>query len=305
MKKIGVIGSINMDLTAGVKHFPRPGETILGDWFKTSPGGKGANQAVAAARLGGDVAMLGMVGDDFYGQEYRKVFKENHIDTQGVAAKDGISTGIAVIEVDASGENHIIVVSGANSQVDVPFMEAYLSTLQQYDIILLQLEIPLETVQYAAVQLKAMGKTIVLDPAPARELPEELLRSVDIIMPNETELGIITGMEIKEEKDFEMAARLLLQKGVGTVIAKAGANGAYLMDQRSLLHVPGFSVNAVDTTAAGDTFGGGFAVGLASGLELLECIRFANAAAALSTTAYGAQTAMPNQVDVEQLMHRQ
>jgi ribokinase len=294
-----------MDLTVGVNRFPKPGETILGDWFKTSPGGKGANQAVAAARLGGDVSIIGRVGNDFYGQEYLKVLSKNHISMQGINMEDGVSTGIAVIGVDSSGENNIVVVPGANSRVDTDYIDSHLEELSECEIILLQLEIPIEAVQYAAVRLKAMGKTIVLDPAPARELPEELLQAVDYLTPNEMELGILTGIEVKDEEDFKRAAEALLARGVGMVIAKLGSKGAYLIDRHGLLHIPGFDVNTADTTAAGDTFGGGFAVKLALGAGITECIRFANAAAALSTTAFGAQSAMPDMEEVNQLLQQQ
>ena len=301
MKKICVIGSINMDLTAVAEHFPAPGETILGDQFATFPGGKGGNQAVALGRLRADVRMMGKVGGDGFGAELLANFRQNGVAVAGVAVEKGISTGIAVIEVNRAGENHIIVVPGANSRVDCDYIDSLDEMMRECDIFLLQLEIPLETVYHAIKKLKQMGKTIILDPAPAQTLPEDLYPWVDVITPNETEIAILSGMKIETDAEFYAAGVSLLARGVQTVIAKAGKNGAYLINRNEQVLIPGFPVAATDTTAAGDTFNADFAMGLANGLALKDCIRFANAAAALSTTAPGAQSAMPSREQVEQL----
>lgn len=305
LKNICVIGSINMDLTAFVDRFPKPGETITGNNFKNSPGGKGANQAVAAARLGGEVGMFGKIGNDFYGQEYLKVFKKNNVNPCGVGTSSDVSTGIAVIEVDKSGENHIVVIPGANGEVDTNFIDSKFELLKKYDIFLFQLEIPIETIAYAIEKLSQLNKIIILDPAPARKLPDSMYSMIDFITLNETEMSILSGVNIKCEDDFLKAGKMLISKGVRTVIAKAGSKGSYKIDESGMEHFPGFSVNAVDTTAAGDTFNGGFAYKLSTGSDVSECIRFGNAAAALSTTALGAQDAIPGIVEVKSLMKEQ
>jgi ribokinase len=293
MKKICVIGSINMDLTTVVERFPQAGETITGLSFASFPGGKGANQAVAAARLGGAVTMFGKIGGDSYGEEYLKVFEANSVNHNGVTVEKGSSTGLAVIEVDNSGENKIIIVPGANSLVDIDFINNHYEQLLQYDIFLLQLEIPMEAVLYAVKKLKGANKTIILDPAPAAILPEEIYKYIDYITPNETEIEILTGLRIHNVSDIKSASTLLLSKGANAVIVKAGKDGAYINNREGFTHVPGFTVNAVDTTAAGDSFNGGFAFSLANGNTVVHSVSFANAVGALSTTSLGAQSAMP------------
>lgn len=303
MKKICVIGSINMDLTTLVERFPNPGETITGKSFGNYPGGKGANQAVSAGRLGADVSMIGKLGDDIYGLQYLQVFKDNYVKSNRVGIEKSISSGIAVIEVDGSGENHIIVIPGTNGLVNNEFIDEQIDYLYQCDIFLFQLEIPLDTVIYAMKKLKEKNKVVILDPAPAKILPDEIYSNIDFITPNESEIKILTGMEIKTEDDLEKAARILLAKGVNTVIAKAGNNGAYIIDKNYLKHIPGFKVKTVDTTAAGDSFNGGFAFYLSKGNDVETCVKFANAVAALSTTALGAQGAMPTLDKVMNFIH--
>lgn len=293
MKKICVIGSINMDLTVLVQNFPKPGETILGKTFSTYPGGKGANQAVAIGKLGGDVHMVGKIGNDAYGTEYKEVFLNNNVDATGVSTENNFSTGIAVIEVDGSGENHIVVVPGSNSRIDTTFIDRQFDFLIKCDIFLLQLEIPLDTVLYLIKKLKAANKLIILDPAPAVLLPADIYAYIDYITPNETELGILTEKSISDVEEQKDAAKKLVEKGAATVISKSGKNGAYIIDENSITHVPGFSVAAVDTTAAGDSFNAGFAYSLSLGNSIYDSVAFANAVAALSTTKVGAQSAMP------------
>ena len=302
MKRICVIGSINMDLTTTIDRFPNPGETITGTSFGTYPGGKGANQAVSAGRLGGDVTMFGKIGDDLYGKEYLKVFDSNCVKFIGVGVECGVSSGIAVIEVDGLGENHIIVIPGANNLLDMDFIDKQFDFLSECDIFLFQLEIPLETVLYVMKRLKDLNKIIILDPAPAKALPEEIYNCIDFITPNETEIEILTGVKVKNDNDLNRAANLLLNKGVKTVIAKAGKRGAYIIDKTGIKHILGFKVKAVDTTAAGDSFNGGFAFSLSKGSDVEKSVRFANAVAALSTTALGAQSAMSNFEQVKEFI---
>ncbi len=304
MKKLCVIGSLNMDLVASVDRFPKPGETIIGREFGTYPGGKGANQAVAAGRLGADVRMVGKVGDDLYGRQYLQILKENGVDAEGVEVEPGISSGVAVIEVDGTGENHIVIISGANGKVDRKYIDRKLEYLMECDIFLFQLEIPLDTVMYAMKLLKSEGKVVIFDPAPASRLPDDIFPLVDYITPNETELQVITGVNVAEENDIRKAANQLLEKGAGVVVAKVGKNGAYIAERNGFTHIPGFIVPVVDTTAAGDSFNAGLAFALSGGKTLMESVRFANAVGALSTTAKGAQGAMPHLREVEELISR-
>jgi len=294
-----------MDLVALVDRFPSPGQTVTGREFGTFPGGKGANQAVAAGRLNpGGVRMIGKVGDDVFGAQYLEVLKQNNVDSSGVETEPHCSTGIAVIEVDSGGENHIVIVPGANGRVSQSWLESRMDLALRSDIFLLQLEIPLESVAAAVKALRRSGKTVILDPAPARQLPDEIIRNVDFITPNETEAAVLTGLTLENEGDFERAAFSLLQRGARNVVIKAGGKGAYLAHERVFTRVPGFAVKAVDTTAAGDAFNAGLAFALAEGKPALECVRFANAVGALTTTAKGAQTAMPTIAQVRGLIDR-
>ncbi|MGI6201302.1 MAG: ribokinase [Christensenellales bacterium] len=303
MRRICVLGSLNMDLTVQVDRFPQPGETLTGRRFDTVPGGKGANQAVAAGRLGADVGMAGKVGEDIYGQTYLQVLAREGVDSALVGRQSGPS-GIAVIEVDGAGENHIVLVPGANAHVDAAYLDEVWPLLSGYDIFLMQLEIPLETVCLAAERLRAAGKTVILDPAPAVPLPDSLLACVDILTPNQTELALLSGSDTDSESAAVAAAGKLLGKGVGAVVAKRGKQGALIVAREGSQAVPGFAVRAVDTTAAGDSFNAGLAVALAMGCTLEEAVRMGNATGALSTTGLGAQGAMPTLDQVRALMGR-
>ena len=302
MKKCAVIGSINMDMVTRVDRFPQPGETRTGSSFVTVPGGKGANQAVALGRLGAPVRMVGQVGDDLFGGQYLEHFAQNGVDTACVEACPGQTTGVAAIEVNDAGENHIVVVPGANGACDPAWLEAILPRVLDADIFLMQLEIPVETVFAALERLKAAGKTVVLDPAPAVPLPPQALRGLTCLTPNETELRVLTAA-LPEGADAEARMRWLLAQGVGAVVHKAGADGAYIaVAGQPTKHVPGFKVKAVDTTAAGDTFNAGLSAGLAMGRALEDSVRLGNAAAALSVTALGAQGGMPTLAEAERLL---
>ena len=297
---IAVIGSLNVDLTSRVPRFLLPGETLQGLDFHTYAGGKGGNQAVAAARLREGVMMLGKLGDDTNSAVYWKAFSENGIDASCVMTEKGINTGIAVIEVDAStGNNRIILTPGANARVDAAQIDLNWDSISACDVFLLQLEIPLETNVHAIRRLRAAGKTIILDPAPAVPLPAEMLRMCDILTPNEVELAMLTGLPCETEEQMLKAGRELLASGVKKVVLKAGRRGAYLFEEGRAIRSPGFSVKAVDTTAAGDSFNAGLAAGLSDGMPIEDALRYANAVAALSTLGYGAQAAMPTRQEAE------
>ncbi len=292
MKKCAVIGSINTDMVARTPRFPAPGESIIGSLFQTEFGGKGANQAIALARLGAETRMAGKVGDDLFGRNYLSHFAAEGVNTDSVGVEAGTTTGIADIWVTDSGENSIVSIPGANAKCDIAWMDAALDALADCEIFLIQLEIPLETVGHALKRLRAMGKTVILDPAPAAPLPAEWLACADFITPNETELQILTG-ELPEDAPMEARMRRLIDLSGCTVIHKRGAEGAFIGSEAGIQPVPGFSVRAVDTTAAGDTFNAGLAAGLAMEWPIPQCVRLANAAGALSVTGLGAQSAMP------------
>lgn len=304
MKKVCVIGSINMDLVTTVQNFPNPGETVSGRSFNAFPGGKGGNQAIAIGRLGGDVHMVGKVGDDIYGANYIENFKNNNVKYESIGTEKNISTGIAVIQVNSKSENNIVVVSGANGAVNDEFIEQQWDILRESDIFLFQLEIPINTVISTMKKLKDLGKIIILDPAPAADIPDHIYKYIDFITPNETELKQLTGKSIENEEDLRGAAYFLLEKGVTTVIAKSGKKGAYILNSSIYKHIKGFNVNAIDTTAAGDSFNGGFAYALANGMNLEESVIFANAVGAISTTALGTQDAMPSLDEVKEFLYK-
>ena len=303
MKKCAVIGSINMDMVLSVSRFPAAGETLTGGNFQTVPGGKGANQAVALGRLGATVRMAGRVGDDAFGRRYLDHFRKNGVDVRAVDAVAGTATGVADILVNAAGENCIVIAPGANGLCDLEWLDRALEATADCEIFLLQLEIPLDTVAEAVRRLRKMGKTILLDPAPAVPLPENVLSAVDFLTPNETELKAVTS-GLPEDAGIEERVRHLVGGSGRVVVHKRGADGAYIGTRDGIEHVPGFSVRAVDTTAAGDTFNAGLAAGLAMGWPLRDAVRLANAAGALAVTAYGAQEGMPSLEQAQALMAR-
>lgn len=303
MKKCAVIGSINMDMVLSVPRFPAAGETLTGGNFQTVPGGKGANQAVALGRLGATVRMAGRVGDDAFGRRYLDHFRQNGVDVRAVDAVAGTATGVADILVNAAGENCIVIAPGANGLCDLEWLDRALEATADCEIFLLQLEIPLDTVAEAVRRLRKMGKTILLDPAPAVPLPEDVLAAVDFLTPNETELKAVTS-GLSEDAGIEERVRHLVGGSGRVVVHKRGADGAYIGTRDGIEHVPGFSVRAVDTTAAGDTFNAGLAAGLAMGWPLRDAVRLANAAGALAVTAYGAQEGMPSLEQAQALMAR-
>ena len=302
--KFCVIGSINMDLVAGVDQFPQPGESRIGHSFGTYPGGKGANQATALARLGAAVMMAGRVGKDTFGEKYLASFREEGVDLSLIQVHEDAATGVAVIEVDAKGENHIVVVPGANMTLDESYIQSNSAAITEADYCLFQLEIPAEATRAGMALARRAGKRTILDPAPApREpIPREILSQADYVTPNETEAQFITGIEVSDAASAERAARALQEQGAGTVIIKAGAQGAYVIDDSGVRHVEGFSVKAVDTTAAGDAFNAGLAYSLGEGNDLVEAVRYANAVGALACTKLGAQSALPRREEVASLL---
>jgi ribokinase len=303
-----VFGSINMDLVARTPHLPAPGETITGQEFFTAPGGKGANQAVAAARLQAPTKMIGRVGDDAFGLELRQHLAAAGVDTRGVAIDAGVSSGVAVIAVDAAAQNNIIIIPGANGRVGESDVERLAGHLAGAGVLLLQLEVPLPAVMAAARLAHQRGVIVILDPAPALELPAELYPLVDILTPNEVEARQLVGFEINTPDDAARAAGSLLDRGVKTAIIKMGARGVYYATQTQTGDSPpaefvaAFAVKAIDTVAAGDAFNGGLATALLEGQPLATAVRWGAAVGALSTTKPGAQPAMPDRAEFERFL---
>lgn len=299
-----VVGSLNIDLVAQVPRFPQPGETIRGSGFATFLGGKGGNQAMSLCRLGAAPRMVGRVGDDQFGTRYRSALSEAGGNTDHMRPVEGETTGTAVIEVDAEGQNHIVIVPGANGFMTEDAVLADIEGISAGDILLLQLEIPFDTVWAVAKRANARGATVILDPAPAAEIPADALAAMSWVTPNEHEASIITGVDTGTEAGLHRACRVLLEAGVNHAVVKAGKRGAVYADQDDPEPqlIPGYSVEAVDTTAAGDSFNGGLAWALGRGLSPLEAVRHANAVAALSVTGMGAQTAMPTADEVTEFM---
>lgn len=300
MKKICVIGSLNIDMIVGVDRFPLLGESMITNSFDVFiGGGKGANQAVALGRLGADVRLVGKLGDKLYGNEYKQVLEDNNVKHDTVVVEKDCYPGIAFIPIDKQGNNKLFVYPGANALLSVEYIESIWEKIAECDIFLLQLEIPLEINLFAAKRLKAIGKTIILDPAPAQNYSEELFPYIDYITPNEIEIEQITGIHIKKKEDYLKAYNVLRNMGIKTLIAKAGKQGSYIVHENSIEHIKPFKVKAIDTTAAGDSFNAGFAYALSNDKALIECAVFANKVGALSTTAIGAQSAMPTLREIE------
>ncbi|WP_409287703.1 ribokinase [Pseudomonas guariconensis] len=292
--KVVVVGSLNMDLVARTQRLPRPGETLAGDSFFTVPGGKGANQAVAVARLGASVAMVGNVGDDAYGQQLRKALEHEGIDCQAVGVCPGVSSGVALIMVDAASQNSIVIIPGGNGQLTPASVQRYDALLQAAEVIICQLEVSMTTVAWTLARGRELGKTVILNPAPATgPLPSDWFADIDYLTPNESEVEALTGLPVTDIDSARRAGERLLQLGAGKVIVTLGAQGALFVSPAGSRHFPAPVVKPVDTTAAGDTFIGGFAAGLVRGLEEGEAIAFGQRAAALSVTRVGAQPSIP------------
>lgn len=302
MKKICVFGSLNVDMTLFVPRFNMPGETLTGTGMSIFTGGKGGNQAVACARLGAPVKMIGCLGDDANGAMYYDVLKKEGVDVSGMTICDGITSGVAFIEVVPEGENRIALAVGANGRLTPEVARAQEAAIAECGVYLTQLENPLEAIIEGVKIASAHGLKVILDPAPARPLPDEIFTYCDYVTPNETELSILTDMPTDTVEQAVAAARALIKRGAKTVLNKRGAAGVLLVTADEYRMIPGFKVDAVDTTAAGDSFNAGFAVGLAEGMPIVDAIRLANAVGAISTTKAGAQAAMPSRAQAEALM---
>ena len=306
MAKIVVVGSYNMDLVVRIPVIPRPGETLLGGVFATFPGGKGSNQAVAAARLGGEVIMIGRVGADAFGDQLLSMARSEGIDTRFVGIDSQAATGVALIQVDAQGQNSIAVASGANFTLTAAEVAAALAQLEQVDLLVMPLETPMETILTAAELARKVGARVVLNPAPAQHLSPDLLKNVDVLIPNEYEAAFMTGMEIHSPLDARQVAAQLLQSGPDSVIVTMGSQGALIANisgpEVVYSQTNAFLVQAVDTTAAGDAFVGALAIALGEGSSMIEAAKFASAAAAISVTRLGAQPSLPYRAEVDQFL---
>lgn len=296
---IAVVGSLNMDLVIHTEAIPRPGETVLGNSFHKIPGGKGGNQAAAAARLGSGVTMIGAVGEDELGEALIYSLKADGVKTDYIRKKKGISTGIAAIIVEKSGNNAIAVVSGANYALSVEDVEKYHFIIDQANVLLVQLETPLLTVKRALRLAKQTGCLTILNPAPAVPLHHDILENIDILTPNEIELELLSGCPTGTMDEIHAAGRRLLDMGVRQLIVTIGDRGCVKIDKNGMVHYPAKKVTAVDTTAAGDCFNGALAVALAEGKSVDDAIRFAVSASALSVTKFGAQTSLPTRKEVD------
>ncbi|EKO3706627.1 ribokinase [Vibrio metschnikovii] len=302
MNRLVVLGSVNADHVLQVPTFPRPGETLHGRNYQVIPGGKGANQAVAAARLKADIGFIACVGDDAFGIESCERFKRDGMDIRGVKVQADCPTGIAMIQVSDRGENSICLSAEANDRLTAEAIEDDLLSIHAASYLLMQLETPIDGIIKAAQVAKQAKTKVVLNPAPARELPSSLLSCVDVITPNETEAQVLTGITITDDATAQQAATVLHQQGIEIVIITLGAKGVWLSEHGRGQLIPGFRVSVTDTTAAGDTFNGAFVTGLLENMSLESAIKFAHAAAAISVTRFGAQTSIPTRQEVDEFL---
>lgn len=300
-----VLGSINADHILNLESFPAPGETVTGNHYQVAFGGKGANQAVAAGRSGANIAFIACTGDDDTGERVRKQLASDNIDIAPVSVVAGESTGVALIFVNAEGENVIGIHAGANAALTTACVEAQRALIGGAEALLMQLESPVESVLAAAKIAHENHTTVVLNPAPARVLSDELLALVDIITPNETEAEKLTGIRVENDDDAARAAKVLHEKGIGTVIITLGSRGVWASVNGEGRRVPGFRVKAIDTIAAGDTFNGALVTALLEGKVMDDAIRFAHAAAAIAVTRKGAQPSVPWRKEIDEFLSQQ
>ena len=296
--KVVVVGSFNMDLVVKAGRRPQTGETLMGEEFGMFIGGKGSNQAIAAARLGADVTMIGRLGADLFGDTLMASHAEAGIHTDYVIRDTEVGTGVASILIDANGDNSIVLVPQANMRLTVTDIERASESIAAADVLLLQLEVPIDASRRAAEIAKSNGAAVVLNPAPAQELPDDFLAQVDILTPNEVETESLSGVRVSTATDAERAAKVLLDKGLSAVILTLGERGALLLTPDLTQQVPAYSVEVVDTTAAGDAFCGALATALAREDNLVDAVAFANAAGALAVTVLGAAPSMPTAAQV-------
>lgn len=298
MKNICVIGSLNMDLVVNVDTMPKPGQTIIGSNFKEVSGGKGANQAVAMARLNGNVSMIGKVGEDGFGQTLINSLKNDKVDTTYIQTAKG-ATGVALITVDKNAQNSIVVSPGANFEVKEDDIDNNIEAIKNSDIVVLQLETPLNTIKYALNKAKELNKYTILNPAPAVKLDDEIIKNVDLLTPNETELEIISGVSIETEEDIQKAAQIMIEKGVKELIVTLGSKGSLYINKEKSMFKKAYKVEAVDTTAAGDSYTGALAVALSQDKNIEDAMDFASKVGALSVLKEGAQSSLPTLEDVK------
>ncbi|WP_342755599.1 ribokinase [Pantoea sp. MBD-2R] len=303
--KLAVLGSINADHILNLTTFPRPGETVIGKQYQVAFGGKGANQAVAAGRSGADISFIACVGEDDIGQRIRQQLAEDNIDVSPVTAVPGESTGVALIFVNGEGENSIGIYAGANASLTPARVQKHQQTIADANALLMQLESPLDSV-LAAAQIAQQHQTkVILNPAPATKLSDELLSLIDMITPNETEAEILTGVHIESDEDAAQAAAVLHDKGIPSVLITLGSRGVWLSEEGRGQRIAGFKVDAVDTIAAGDTFNGALITALLEGMAMPQAVRFAHAAAAIAVTRPGAQPSVPWREETDSFLLRQ
>lgn len=293
MKKIIVIGSSNVDMVVRTSHLPAPGETILGGEFFMNQGGKGANQAVAIKRLGGNLIFMAKLGNDVLGRQSVGYFKKEGIDTRYIALDEDSASGVALISVDDHAENSIVVASGANMLLNEQDVDKMLEEMCEGDILLMQLEIPFQTVEYAARKAFGKGVKVVLNPAPARSLPKELFRHLYMVTPNRIEAEMLTGIKIANDADVEKVAEEICAMGVKNVIITLGSKGCLIREEGVSYRIDAFKVEPIDTTAAGDTFNGALCVGLSEGMDLKQAAVMASKASSIAVTRMGAQSSIP------------
>jgi len=305
-KRIVVVGSCNTDMVIKADRLPVPGETILGGTFFMNPGGKGANQAVAASRMGGNVTLISKTGNDVFGKQSVMLYTAENIKTDFIYSDPKHPSGVALITVDSQGENCIVVASGANAYLNPSDIDKASSEIESSDLVLMQLEIPIETVEYVAEMASNKGIKVILNPAPARALSNSLLKNLYIIIPNKSEAEILSGIKVSDIESAKQAADIISAKGVDIVVITLGSQGALIKEYNEYLFVEAFKVEALDTTAAGDTFCGSFCVGLSEGRSIPEAVKLAARAAAITVTRMGAQASIPyrselSSLDVEQV----
>lgn len=299
MSVITVVGSFVMDMIGTVDEFPSEGQTVIGKTLNTYPGGKGANQAVAAARLGGKVKMIGMLGSDAFGETFKKLFNEENIDISNVLTSDEVSTAVGLIQINKAGENKIVVIPGANYKYSISDLEKVKDQLRSSSLVIAQLELRHEVVFKLIDICHELGLPLILNPAPAVEIAKEYLEKVTYLTPNESELEILSGIKINDMDDVKEAINRLLDIGVKNVIATLGSKGAIIGNSQGFIHVEGYKVDVVDTVGAGDSFNGALAYCIVNGYSLEEAVKYANAVGALAVTKNGAIPSLPRKVEVD------
>jgi ribokinase len=299
--KVVVVGSLNMDVIMMVPRLPKPGESVIGGRFFTSSGGKGANQAIAAKRAGAEVTLIARVGNDILGIQAIDEFGKEGIRVDHIIKDPKAPTGCASIFLTEKGEKSSAIASGANANLSPADIDSVKDTIANSDVLLMQLETPIETIKHAAAIAMQYNVKVVLSPAPPRTLSDELLQYISILTPNQNEINLLTGIQIRDHKSAEEAGRILIAKGIDSVVITLGAKGALLIDVGGVEHIPSFKVKVVDRTGVGDVFNGVLALSLAEGKILREAVRYANAAAALSVTRLGAQMSAPRKEEIEKI----